>query len=74
MDSAADILVKKDTPSAADTLQAGSAPLTKKLRIQYGKDNIEAQTNQGEVLSWSEWLGQQGYSLDRQGLAYKMGK
>ena len=71
MGSASDMIGKKDTPSASDTLGAGSALLTKKLRIEYGKANVEAQTGGDVAPSWAEWLGQQGYALDRQGLAYK---
>ena len=74
MDSASHMLVKPDAPSAADTLGAGSVMLTKKLRIKYGKEDADAQVNDTSAPPWAEWLGQQGYALDRQGLVYKSGK
>ena len=53
-----------------DLTKLGGKPgLTKSLRIQYGKYNIEAQTNGEAALPWDEWLNQNGYELDKAGLA-----
>lgn len=39
-----------------------------KLREQYGRENITAQTEGGENIgTFQEWLGSKGYTLDKAG-------
>jgi hypothetical protein len=61
---------KKGGPSASEEMMnAGSAGLTKKLRIEYGKYNADAQTSGEDPKPWEEWL-RPDYELDKRGLAY----
>ena len=72
MAKASEILTKeeKDDPKASEELTgAGSASLTKKLRIDYGKYNAEAQSSGEDPKPWEEWL-KPSYALDKRGLAY----
>jgi hypothetical protein len=72
MAKASDILTKEEKggPRASDEImEAGSAALTKKLRIEYGKYNADAQTSGEDPQPWEEWL-RPSYALDKRGLAY----
>lgn len=74
MAKASEMLMKRDEegPRATDELTgAGSAGLTKKLRIEYGKYNTEAQANGEASKPWAEWLAPD-YALDNRGLVYKV--
>jgi hypothetical protein len=72
MANASEMLMKekKDGPSASEEMMnAGSAGLTKKLRIEYGKYNEDAQGAGENPKPWEEWL-KPDYELDKRGLAY----
>lgn len=72
MAKASDILTKEEKggPRASDEIMsAGSAGLTKRLRIEYGKYNAEAQSSGEDPKPWEEWLSPD-YELDKRGLAY----
>jgi hypothetical protein len=61
---------KDDKPKASDEIMgAGNAGLTKKLRVEYGKYNAEAQSSGEDPKPWEEWL-RPDYGLDKRGLAY----
>jgi hypothetical protein len=59
--------------AASDTIMGGTGDpfLTKKLRVQYGKENVDAQTQGQDLPPWEQWVSEQGYALDRAGLVYK---
>lgn len=42
--------------------------MTQKLRNQYTKQVVETQSDGGEAPAWEEWVKQQGYRLDGNGL------
>ena len=61
---------KKAGMSASDEMMnAGNAGLTKKLRVEYGKYNADAQSSGEDPKPWEEWL-RPDYGLDKRGLAY----
>jgi hypothetical protein len=61
----------RSAPSASGTVGVGNPALTKKMRVQYDKYNIDAQTGGEEPLKWAPWLEREGYGLDSQGNVYK---
>jgi hypothetical protein len=72
MANASEMLMKKkqDGPSASDEMMnAGSAGLTKKLRVEYSKYNTDTQASGEDPKPWEEWL-RPDYELDKRGLAY----
>lgn len=64
-------------PQASDVVTGekkdplGSAQLTKKLRIQFSRENIDAQTSGESPPAWEDWLQARGFGLNKGGMVFK---